>query len=126
MDFLREVIGFFLFAGVEGALVHAVGHNRAAQLSAGELVQDQTFFAGVDDGAVIKRFIFLCQFGLVGQCLQGLQDLFIHLFGCVVIGQTRGHGNPVFSDAICPAFAGHGFLKVYMPFEFAKALIGCD
>ena len=117
MDFIGEVCGLLLFTGIKRAFVHTVGDHRTAQLAAGQLVQDQAFFAGVDHGAVIKFRVFLRQFGFICQSLERVQDLIVYLFGCILLGQTCRHGSTVFSDPFCPVFTGHCFLEVYMPFE---------
>ena len=67
MNLLGKLSCFFLLAGIEGALVHAVYDHGVSQLTSCQLVQHQTLFTGVDHFAFVQRGVFLPELRLLGK-----------------------------------------------------------
>ena len=69
MDLLGKLSRFFLLAGIECALVHAVHDHGISQLASCQLVQHQALFTGIDHFAVVQRGVLLLQLRLLGKLL---------------------------------------------------------
>ena len=113
MDLVGKGGGLGLLARVEVALVPTVGHDGAAQLAAGELVEDQALFTGVDHLSVIKRGKLLGQLLLGGKLREGGEHLVVDGLGCKVVAQAAGHGDTVLFNALRALFAAHGVGQVH-------------
>ncbi len=95
MHFSSEVGDSFLLFDVERTLVDSVRNNRIAQLSSGQVMQNQALFAGVDHGAVVQLGELISQLRFGRQAGQLLQKLIVHLFGTVVVRKPACHGQGV-------------------------------
>ena len=92
MHFSREVGDPLLLLNVERALVDSIRHNGIAQLSSGQVMQNQALFAGVDHGAVVQLGELISQLRFGRQACQLLQKLIVHLFGAIVVRKSACHG----------------------------------
>ncbi len=126
MDFLDERGDTVLLLDIEFSLVLAVRDDVVAQLPAAELVQDQTFLTGVDDGAVVEFFVFFRQLLLVRKFLQRAQHVFVDRAGGIVEGKPLGDGHVVFRNAFRSALAGHDVFDVDVVPEFQKFIVSFD
>ena len=67
VHFLREIRDLLLLFGIEHAFVRPFGHDVLSQLSAGQLVQHQPLFPGIDYRAVEQLFKLFAQLRLPAQ-----------------------------------------------------------
>ena len=99
MNFVRKIGDFFLFVDIELPFVCAVRHHVLSELTSCKVMENHSLFARVHDLAVIKSLEFFKKLRLVGQILQRLQNLFVHLFCPVIISQAFRHRNRIFPNA---------------------------
>ena len=98
---------FGLLLDVEGALVHAVGNHRIAQLAAAHVVQHAALFAGVDHRAIVQLGELLGQLRLLGKLRENGQNGVIDRTRAEVEIESRAHRHTVAAHALRAAFAGH-------------------
>ncbi len=123
MDLVGKVCGLFLLGSVEVALVDAVSDDIACQLSAAELMENETLLTGVDDFAAQESFVFVDQLLLVSQLLKDFESMIIDCLGSKVVLHTACHGNGVFGNALGAAFSGHSLYDVDAAFQSHKLVI---
>ncbi len=115
--------GLFLFSYVEFTLVDVVGDHVLAQLSAGQLMEHQALFPGVDHFAFVQGLIFFGELGFLRQRFQGVQGAVVHRFGGVMVGKALGHRHGVLAHALGAVFALHRFAQVHLAGFGAERLI---
>ena len=123
MNLVCKFCNALLLLLVESTLVHAIRGDCIAQLAAGHVVQNQTFFSSIDDFTVVKGFKLLCQLRFVSQFLQCVQHGVIYLLCCIVVNKSLCHRHTVFFHALCAFFSGHYLRKIYTGCLF-QLLIG--
>ena len=123
MDLVGEVRGLLLLGGIEIALVDAVGDDIACQLSAAELVKNETFLTGVDDFAAEESFVFVDQLLLVRELLKDFESMIVDCLGSKIVLHTACHGNGVLGYALSAAFAGHCLYDVDAASRFFQEII---
>ena len=116
MDLLGKLRRFFLLAGIECALVHAVHDHGISQLAPCQLVQHQTLFTGVDHFAVVQRGVLLLQLRLPGKLFQDGEQFVVYGLRRVVVGKSASHRHRVLRNTLRTAFARHRFRQVYAAF----------
>ena len=59
MYFISKISSFFLLCHIEVTFVNAVNNDRITQLCTCKVMQNHTFFAGVDYSAVVQLLKFI-------------------------------------------------------------------
>ena len=109
--------GLLLLADIEGALIHAVADHRVAELAAGELVQHQALFAGVDDLAVIEGGKLLRELRFLRKLAESRKHFVVHALGGKIVAEAARHGDAVFRHTLGALLAGHRLGQVHTIFE---------
>ena len=99
------------------------GKDIVSKLSAAEMMQDEAFFAGINDISVIQGFILFNQLMFLCESLENREDLIIYCFSSKIIRESFRHRNIVRGDTFCSVFTGHGSCKVDLSLERHKAVI---
>ncbi len=86
---------FFLLAGIERVLVHAVHDHGIPELTSGQMVQHQTLFTGVDHFAVVERFVLLLKLRLRGKLFEDGEQFIVYGLRRVIVGQAASHRHRV-------------------------------
>ena len=123
VDLLGKCRGLFLLAHIERALVDPVLDDGVAELTAGELVEHQALFAGVDHLSVIEGGKFLRELGFRRELAESVEHRVVHGLGREVIAEALRHGHTVCRDALCAALARHHLRQVHAPLERRKFFI---
>ena len=118
-----KLCDFLLLCDIEFTLVYAVSHDIIAQLAAGQLMENKTFFTRVDDFSIVQSFILGRKLGLLGECFEGREDFIIDHLGCIVVGKTSGHGNCILGNTLGTVLTGHYFGKADMVLECKKLFV---
>ena len=113
MDFICELCNAVLLFYIELALVHSVCNNRISELSAGQLVKNETLLTGIDYLAVVESLKLLCKLCLLGQLLHCSQNLFINLLCRIIVNKSLCHRNTVLLHTLCAILTGHRLNQIH-------------
>ena len=122
MYFIGEFCDLFLLCHIESSFVHTISHNSVTQLSAGQLMKNETVLTGIDHCTIIQLFKFLRKLCFLSQFYQCRQHIVVHLLSCVIVRKSGCHRNAVFLYTLSTILSGHHCRQIYF-FHFGKLLV---
>ena len=103
----------FLLFSIKFPLVSTVRNYCLPELATGQVMQNQTFFTGIDHSSVIQFFKFFCQTAFVSQCPKLPKHSIIDLFCSIAIEQSGCHRYLVSCYSDSAFFTGQFFLQIH-------------